>query len=178
MTVTVRPAHVEELPSVGELTVTAYGADGYLLQDDPYAAHLRDAATRAREAEVYVAELADRPGGVAGTVTFCPEGSPWCELAQPGEGEFRMLAVAPDARRRGVAEALVSVCLERSRELGYTAVVLSSLPEQQPAHRLYQRLGFRRTPDLDWSPVEGVDLLAFRLDLTDRHPRLVELVET
>jgi ribosomal protein S18 acetylase RimI-like enzyme len=165
MTVVIRPVHATELARVGELTVAAYAADGFVAADDPYAQHLRDAVTRSREAEVYVAELPERPGTIAGTVTFCPQGSPWCEIAQPGEGEFRMLAVAPEARRRGVAESLVGVCLERSRELGYTAVVLSSLPVQQAAHRLYERLGFRRTPDLDWSPAEGVDLLAFRADL-------------
>jgi GNAT superfamily N-acetyltransferase len=98
-------------------------------------------------------------------VTFCAPGSPWCELARPDEAEFRMLAVAPDARRRGAAQALVQRCVERARELRCTAVVLSSLPTQLAAHRLYGRLGFRRTPDLDWSPQAGVDLLAFRLDL-------------
>jgi ribosomal protein S18 acetylase RimI-like enzyme len=165
MTVTVRPVHTSELAEVGDLTAAAYAADGYLVEDDPYATALRDVATRAREAEVYVAELADPPGGIAGTVTFCPEGSPWCEVAGAGEGEFRMLAVDPAARRRGVAAALVGLCVERSRELGYTAVVLSSLPMQRPAHRLYERLGFRRTPELDWSPQEGIDLIAFRLDL-------------
>ena len=165
MTVTVRPARVDELEDVGDLVVAAYDADGYLEPDDPYVARLRDAATRAREAEVYVATLADLPGRIAGTVTFCPDGSPWSELARPGEGEFRMLGVATEARRRGVGEALVGTCLERARELGYTAVVLSSLPEQQAAHRVYGRLGFRRTPDLDWAPVPGVDLIAFRLDL-------------
>ena len=165
MTVTVRPVHTSELAHVGDLTVTAYAADDYLVEDDSYVTALRDVATRAREAEVYVAELAGPPGGLAGTVTFCPEGSPWCEVAGPGQGEFRMLAVAPAARRRGVAAALVGLCVERSRELGYRAVVMSSLPMQRPAHRLYERLGFRRTPELDWSPHEGVDLLAFRLDL-------------
>jgi ribosomal protein S18 acetylase RimI-like enzyme len=167
VTVTVRPVHVDELARVGDLTVEAYTVDGYLAEDDPYAEHLRDVVTRSREAEVYVAVLPGRPDVIAGTVTFCPEGSPWCELAQPGEGEFRMLAVAPQARRQGVAEALVGVCLERSTELGYTAVVLSSLPEQRPAHRIYERLGFRRTPDRDWSPAEDVDLLAFRRDIVD-----------
>ncbi len=165
MTITVRPAHVDELDEVGDLTVAAYDADGFLGPDDPYVARLRDAAARAREAEVYVATLVDLPGQLAGTVTFCPEGSPWSEIAGPGEGEFRMLGVAPPARRRGVAEALVSACLERSRELGYTALVLSSLPQQRSAHRIYGRLDFHRTPDLDWSPVAGVDLLAFRREL-------------
>jgi GNAT superfamily N-acetyltransferase len=170
MTVTVRPAHTSELGAVGDLTVAAYSADGYLVEDDPYLAALRDAPTRAREAEVYVAELADAVAGrvsdsLAGTVTFCPQGSPWCELAGQGEGEFRMLAVDPAARRRGVAAALVGLCVERSRELGYTALVMSSLAIQRPAHQLYERLGFRRTPEQDWSPHEGVELIAFRLDL-------------
>jgi GNAT superfamily N-acetyltransferase len=165
MTVSIRPVHPSELERVGELTVQAYAVDGFVTESDGYADHLRDAATRAREAEVYVAVLPDRPEEVAGTVTFCPQGSPWCELAASGEGEFRMLAVAPKARRRGVAAALVSVCVERSVELGYSAVVMSSLPVQRDAHRIYERLGFRRTPDLDWSPDIGVVLLAFRLDL-------------
>jgi ribosomal protein S18 acetylase RimI-like enzyme len=162
VTVTVRPAHVEELPEVGGLTVAAYVADGLLVEDDPYAAHLRDAVTRSREAEVYVAVVA---GQLAGTVTFCPQGSPWSEVAGQDEGEFRMLAVAPAFRRRGVGEALVGVCLERSRELGYTAVVLCSLQEQADAHRIYERLGFRRLPERDWSPTPGFELLAFRLAL-------------
>ena len=126
MTVAVRPALPSELAAIGELTVDAYAVDGFVAEDEGYADHLRDAVTRARQAEVYVATLPERPEQVAGTVTFCPQGSPWRELARPGEGEFRMLAVAPQARRRGVAAALVSVCVERAGQLGYQAVVLSS----------------------------------------------------
>lgn len=160
MTITVRPGHISELADIGELTVEAYAE--FMVADDGYAHHLRDAVTRAREAELYVALAGD---SLAGTVTFCPQGSPWCELAQPGEGEFRMLAVRPSARGGGVAQALVSACLERSRELGYHAVVLSTLPEMTAAHRLYQRMGFRRLPERDWSPADDVDLIAFLLTL-------------
>jgi GNAT superfamily N-acetyltransferase len=160
--ITVRPAHTSELTEIGELTFQAYAADGLLDAGDPYAEHLRDAITRAGEAEVYVADVDSL---LAGTITFCPEGSPWSEIALPGEGEFRMLAVAPPFRRRGVAQALVGACLERSTELGYAALLLCSLEAQAPAHRIYERLGFRRFPERDWSPHPGVDLMAFRLDL-------------
>ena len=34
------------------------------------------------------------------------------------------------------------------------------------AHRLYERLGFVRTPERDWSPSPDVDLLAYRLPLS------------
>lgn len=162
MAVLVRPAHVSEYAAVGELTFSAYAEGGFITESDDYAGHLRDAEARAGGAELYVAEL---DGSLAGTVTFCPEGSALRELAGPGEGEFRMLAVASLARRRGVAAALVGACQERSRELGYHAVVLCSMHVQVDAHRLYRRLGFRRVPDLDWSPVPGVELLGFRLEL-------------
>lgn len=166
MALLVRPARPDpvELDRVGELTYDAYAADGFVTADNDYADHLRDASSRAAQAELYVATGED--GRLLGTVTFCPEGSAYRELARPGEAEFRMLAVDPGARGRGVAEALVRLCIERSHELGYDALVLSSMPTQEQAHRLYERVGFHRTPALDWSPVPEVELLGYRLDLS------------
>jgi ribosomal protein S18 acetylase RimI-like enzyme len=162
MAVTVRRARDAELPAVGRLTVDAYRGDGFLTADDAYVAELADAETRARKAELWVAVDG---GSVLGSVTFCLPGTPFAELAKPNEGEFRMLGVAPSARRRGVAEALVRRCIERSRELGHDALVLCSMRQMSSAHRLYERLGFRRLPERDWSPAEGIDLWAFTLPL-------------
>ena len=81
-------------------------------------------------------------GGLIGTVTWCPLGSPWRQVAQqPHQGEFRMLAVAPAGRGHGVGRALVEACLERARTAGMTEVVMSSLPEMTTAHRLYGTFG-------------------------------------
>lgn len=162
MPLVVRLATPAEHGAVGRLTLEAYAANGYLVEDDFYAAHLLDAASRAADAELVVAEL---NGEMAGTVTFCPGGSRFREIGLPGEGEFRMLAVAPGARRRGVARALVGHVVGRSRELDYDAVVLSSLPVQREAHALYRSLGFARVPERDWSPASGVELIGFRLPL-------------
>lgn len=133
-----------------------------------YAAHLRNAAARDLEAELWVAVTADEAHSedLLGTVTVCPDGSPWREIARGDEYEFRMLAVAPTAQGRGVGEALVRHVLDRAREAGSSRVVLSTLAEMSAAHRLYERLGFRRAPERDWSPREGIDLVAYLLDLT------------
>ena len=156
-----RRARERDHAPAGEVTVAAY-ADFTLGPDDPYLERLRDAATRDREAELWVATPDEREHEILGTVTICPTGSPWRELAGPDEGEFRMLAVAPHARGAGVGEALVRLCLERFRAEGAAGVVISSLPQMGAAHRIYDRLGFERAPELDWAPVEHVRLIAFR----------------
>ena len=159
----IRAAEPTEVAAVGNLTLAAYVADGFLSPDDDYADELRNAAGRAADAELVVA--ADESGAVLGTVTFVLAGTPWAEVAAPGEAEFRMLAVAPEGRGRGVGSALTSWCIERARSHGCTGLVLSSMDRMRTAHRLYERLGFRRVPELDWTPVPHVQLIAYRLDL-------------
>jgi ribosomal protein S18 acetylase RimI-like enzyme len=155
----VRPARPDELDQVGRLTLGAYVADGYANPGGAYAAKLADAAWRARDAELLVA--VDVGGALLGTVTVCVPGSPLAEVSQPDELEFRMLAVACHARRRGVGEELVRAVLRRAAEIGAHRVVMCSAPEMHQAHRLYARLGFDRLPERDWEPVPGMTLLAF-----------------
>ena len=154
----IRPVHPHELEEVGRLTAQAYFHDGYLEPSDEYAAELSNAADRAREAEVWVAV---EDGRLLGTVTFCPVGSAYREIGRADEGEFRMLAVSPAARGHGVGRALVEHCLRRSRELGYAGIRMSSMDRMTSAHRVYERLGFVRAPQDDWSPAPGVKLLGY-----------------
>lgn len=162
--VVVRAARPEEFTEVGELTVTAYAADSLLDHGDDYAAQLRATADRAEHAELLVA--VDGTGALLGTVTVAFPGGRYAQIAHDGELEFRMLAVAPHARGRGVGEALTRAVLDRAHELGATRVVLCTLEAMKAAHRLYERLGFTRSSDRDWEPLPGLLLLGFGLDLT------------
>lgn len=164
----IRVAREEEYAAVGALSVAGYDADGYLTYpdgtfDDDYAGWLADATSRAQKSTLLVALDGDE---LVGTVTWCPYGSGDAQLAkEPHQGEFRTLSIAPEARGRGIGRALVEHCLERARSAGLTEVLLFSLKEMLPAHRLYTRLGFVRRPDLDWSPEPEVNLWAFSLTL-------------
>ena len=155
----IRPALPDEYAAAGEVTVTAYLAEGALAPGDPYLELLRDAASRAAGAELLVA--VDETGAVVGTVTSCPLGSPYRELGTDAEGEFRALAVSPAARGRGVGTLLVRRCLERAAADGFDQVVNSSAEWMTTAHRMYRRLGFTRAPERDWWPRPDVHLLAY-----------------
>lgn len=160
--VVIRRASSDELGAVGELTVAGY-LTGPLSASDPYLEALRDAAGRDVDSPVIVA--VDQNGVLLGTATWCPEGSSAREIAEPGEGEFRMLTVHPAARGHGIGVQLVEHLLGLSREHGYSAMVLSSSPWMTTAHAMYERLGFRRTPERDWSPRPGLTLRTYRREL-------------
>jgi hypothetical protein len=91
-----------------------------------------------------------RPGG--GSIT----------LAEP---EVRLLAVAPAARGRGVGAALMDECVRRACQSGAAVLTLHTTDIMQAAVRLYERLGFRRAPELDIQPAPGVTIKGYRLGL-------------
>ncbi|MER7945774.1 GNAT family N-acetyltransferase [Streptomyces sp. NPDC096079] len=166
MDFTIRAVRPEEYEELGDLTGFTYLNDGLLLhgEDDFYLDVLRDTARRAREAEVLVA--ADADDGIIGGVTFAAGGTPWADIAVPGEAEFRMLVVAPEARGRGVGEALVRACVDRARALPDCArLVLSTDAKMVSAHRIYERMGFVRTPERDWNPIPEHALRTYALAL-------------
>lgn len=157
MVLEVRRARPDEHGPIGDLTVRAY-ATFTLGAADPYIERLRDAASRAVGAELWVAVDGER---LLGNVTYCPPGSPWREISREDEGEFRMLAVDPAARGAGAGTALASLCEERARTHGALGMAISSLTEMTDAHRIYTRLDYERDPERDWSPLPGVHLVAF-----------------
>lgn len=154
----VRVARGGDVAQAGALTAEAYHADRLLEPDDEYEAELRDADRRAEEATLLVAAVPRGEGAaegladvVVGTLTLAPAGSSYAEIAEEGEVELRMLAVAPEARNRGVAELLVLGALREAVDRGARRVVLSTLDAMVTARRLYARLGFVERPERDWS---------------------------
>lgn len=161
----IRTARPEEFQRLGSLTAAAYLDDGLLDfgAEDPYLEVLRVVAHRAEHAEVLVA--LDARGEVLGGVAFVPGAGPFADVARDGEAELRTLAVAPAGRGRGVGTALVRECIDRARALGRHRLVLSTQASMHAAHAIYERFGFRRAPERDWSPVNDLELLVYVLEL-------------
>jgi ribosomal protein S18 acetylase RimI-like enzyme len=158
----VREVQPAEQAAVADLTASVYRGEGFASAD--YEPSLRDVAARVQTATVLVA-VDDDDGNLLGAVTVATRGGEWAEQSAPGEAVVRMLVVAAAGRGRGTGEALVRACLDRAREDGCSVVRLSSMLAMHAAHRLYERLGFVRTPSLDWQPVPGLQLLTYALPL-------------
>lgn len=157
--VEIRRVRPEEQVATGDLVEAAYAAGGLLDNDRGYGAHVRDVTGRAGQVPVLVAL---REGRIVGSVTICPAGSGWSELARPGEVEFRFLGVSPDAQGTGVARALVGAVEAYAVEHGLERLVLCVISDNIAAEAVYERMGFVRMPDRDWWPAPEVHLRAWQ----------------
>lgn len=177
--IVVRRVREDEYAAAGRTTLEAYLASyGDDITDD-YAASLLDVAGRDRDGEVWVAvEAPDQAAAAAdatartailGTVWIARDGQPLSAIAAPGETDFRQLAVAPDARGRGVGEALTRHVIEVARRRGSHRVVMNSGPQMTSAHALYTKLGFRRIAEregpFEVEPGRWIELLTFGIDV-------------
>ncbi|WP_405139351.1 GNAT family N-acetyltransferase [Nocardia sp. NBC_01388] len=161
--VRIRDAEPGDYAAIGALTVDVYVGEGYVMPESPYVAELADTVTRAAAAEILVAVQDDT---VIGSLTMARPGTPFADIARPGELEFRMLATAKQARGSGVGTALVRYVVEAARTEGFAAVVLTTMPDMVDARRMYERLGFIPVPERGWNTMAGLPLTVMRLPLT------------
>ena len=161
MSLTIRTAEPSEFAAVGELCVRAY--DGLLPQDHFYIEVLRDAAARAADAVLLVAVDDD---SCSGPSPSCPRVGRCRRSPSPTRASSGCSRSPPPPRAAGSAPRCCSACSTTAARRAGPRVVCSSQPSMRAAHTIYQRLGFERLPERDWSPVPDVDLLAFGVALT------------
>jgi GNAT superfamily N-acetyltransferase len=162
----IRDARPDERDEAAALTRRAYAEIADVMTPTTWSAFER--AMNAALADPGGAEriVADDGGRLVGTVLLYPARS----IAHPGgkpiaEPEFRLLAVSPDMRGRGVARALVHECSRRAKAAGSTTLTLHTSKSFAAAVALYAAMGFARAPELDFHP-EGAELVqGYRLRL-------------
>ncbi len=153
---TVRRAVEADYPTVAKQAAAAYIDHGIVTVDDDYVALLAQLSDHNTEPSlVLVAEI---DGQLAASVVYCPYGSQLTDVCGPGEAEFRMLAVYTGYERQGAALALIEACADIAREQGLTTLVACVLATNEPAGRLYRRLGYLRRPARDWVAPGGFAL--------------------
>jgi ribosomal protein S18 acetylase RimI-like enzyme len=78
---------------------------------------------------------------------------------------IRLLAVKPDVRGLGVGKALTHACIQRAKEIGTSQVILHTTKSMEVAWKMYEKMGFLRSPDLDFSQGK-LAVYGFRLTLS------------
>jgi ribosomal protein S18 acetylase RimI-like enzyme len=159
----VRLARDCEFDEIAALTIGAYSSLPGLVLSPSYASELRDVPARAKVADVLVAVDGS---SLLGSVTYIPSfDCPLAEFDDQHAAGARMLAVYPGFQGRGAGRALMRSCIERATAANRSRLVLHTTKSMAVARQLYEGMGFRRVPDLDFEPSPSVSLLGYCFDI-------------
>ena len=93
-----------------------------------------------------------------------PVGCVALQRISDSRAEMKRLYVPPRARGLGVGRTLVTHVLAEAQAIGYSEVVLDTLPGMVEAQSLYERFGFRAVAPYRPNPIAGTRYLARYLD--------------
>jgi GNAT superfamily N-acetyltransferase len=154
---TIRSANVYEYASIGALMVHAYSnLDGFIKpREHPgYYEMLRNvgALTEKPGTEIIVGVTSDNK--LAGAVVYFNDmqyyASGGTATQEKNSAGFRLLAVSDEMRGQGVGKQLTLECIRKAKENKLKQVIIHTTLAMQNAWAMYERIGFRRSEDLDF----------------------------
>jgi len=165
-----RNARPGDRDAIRKLTLSAYEEYAPLMPShwEDYRENILATLAHVEPAEQIVAE---RGGAIVGTVLLYPAGTVFSghdnvsiTLASP---EVRLLAVAPAARGQGIGTALMRECIRRARRSGAAVLTLHTTDLMHVAMGMYERMGFKRVPEIDFYVDQDLTVKGYRLNLAD-----------
>lgn len=168
----IRDARPSDRGAILAVTLAAYEQYAAVLPPPLWALYRQNIEATLADVRPAAQIVAEEAGALVGAVLLYPAGA---AMGTPGGTsialacpEVRLLAVPPAARGNGVARRLMDECIQRARAAGAPALTLHTADMMAVAMRLYERMGFQRAPDLDFSPAPGYTAKGYRLPLTLR----------
>jgi GNAT superfamily N-acetyltransferase len=165
----VRNAQPGEFKKIGEMMVQVYSQlDGFLNPADHpgYYNMLRNVGdlTQTPGTELLVATDDDR---LAGAVVYFNDmkyySSGGTATQTQNAAGFRLLAVDPATRGRGIGKLLTLYCIDKARANNRKLLIIHTTMAMQTAWKMYETIGFKRAEDLDFMQS---DLAVFGFRLT------------
>ena len=104
------------------------------------------------DGRLYLAFVGEQPAGCVGLRKIAG-----------GASEMKRLYVRPLFRGQGVGRQLVLTLIKDARELGYSRMLLDTLPSMKRALELYRAMGFKPIEPYRANPVPGAKFLELKL---------------
>lgn len=165
----IRNARPEEYEQIGALMVQVYSQlEGFpkISEQPDYYKMLANVGmlTNNPGTALLVAEAVD--GKIGGAVVYFNDmkyyGSGGTATKEQNAAGFRLLAVAPSSRGKGIGKLLANECIKKARESNLAQVIIHTTMAMQTAWKMYEQMGFKRSEDLDFSQ-QGFPVFGFRL---------------
>lgn len=167
---TVRNAMPAEFAEIGKLMVQVYSQlEGFPkeFEQPDYYKMLANIGEFTNRPETELLEAVGTDDKILGAVVFIGDmkyyGSGGSATKEQNASGFRLLAVDPLARGKGIGKILTIACIQKARNRKVGQVIIHTTKAMQAAWKMYENLGFKRSEDLDFMqgelPVYGFRLL-------------------
>lgn len=167
----VRHANPEEFEQIGKLMVRVYSQlEGFPKQDEQpvYYKMLANIGELTNKPETELLVAVSIENKMAGGVVYFSDmqyyGSGGTATQEKNAAGFRLLAVDPSARGKGIGKLLTNECIRKAKEKQLSQVIIHSTKAMQTAWKMYEGMGFKRSEDLDFLQGE-LPVFGFRLYL-------------
>ncbi|HCY41649.1 MAG TPA: GNAT family N-acetyltransferase [Prolixibacteraceae bacterium] len=166
---TVRNAVPSEFEEIGKLMVRVYSQlEGFPKESEQpnYYQMLANigALTCNPGTELLVAVSAE--GKISGGVVFIGDmqyyGSGGTATSEKNASGFRLLAVDTSFRKQGIGKLLTIECIAKAKEKKVRQMIIHTTMAMQTAWKMYEKLGFKRSEDLDFMQGE-LPVFGFRI---------------
>jgi GNAT superfamily N-acetyltransferase len=166
---TVRNARPEEFEQIGTLMVQVYSQlEGFpkISEQPDYYKMLANVGALTNNPGTALLVAVRDGNEIAGAVVYFNEmkyyGSGGTATREENAAGFRLLAVDPAIRGKGIGKLLANACIEKARENKLSQVIIHTTTAMQTAWKMYEQMGFKRSEDLDFLQ-QGFPVFGFRL---------------
>lgn len=168
---TIRNAKPPEFESIGKLMVQVYSTlDGFPNEDEQpqYYKMLANIGELTKKPETELLVAVSYQGEIAGGVVYFSDmkyyGSGGIATREKNASGFRLLAVDPNVRGKGIGKLLIRECIRKANERNHSQVIIHTTMAMQTAWKMYEVMGFKRSEDLDFMQGD-LPVFGFRLYL-------------
>lgn len=154
----VRNANPDEFKVVGALMIQVYAdLEGFpsAAEQPGYYQMLANVGELTKKPKTELLVAVSPEGKIAGAVVFFGDmrqyGSGGTATSEKNACGFRLLAVDRRARGKGIGKLLTTACIRKGRQDRHRQVIIHTTKAMQLAWKMYERLGFKRSKDLDFT---------------------------
>lgn len=167
----IREAAAKEFNEIGKLMVEVYSSlDGFPKphQQPDYYKMLANIGSFTQKPKTKLIIAKAQEESIGGAVIYVGDmkyyGSGGIATNLKNAAGFRLLAVSPTHRGKGLGKLLTEKCIQVAKEEKHKELIIHSTKAMKIAWKMYEKLGFKRAPELDFMQ-ESLPVFGFRLVL-------------
>ncbi|BFM41554.1 hypothetical protein CFS9_01950 [Flavobacterium sp. CFS9] len=168
---TLRNALPSEFEEIGKILISVYSQlEGFPKENEQpnYYKMLANIGDFTLQPQTELLVAADEHNTILGAVVYFNDmknyGSGGIATQEQNSAGFRLLGVAPTARGKGIGKLLTQECIQKAAANKRAQLIIHSTLAMKTAWEMYEKLGFKRSEDLDFMQGE-LAVFGFRLPL-------------